>query len=247
MRRLAKLGFTQSYTYFAWRNTHDEIVGYLTELTRSGMREYLPAELLAQHPGHPDRLPADRRAPRVHRAPGARGDPLAPTTASTDRRSSWASTRRSPQAARSTSTRKSTRSAHGTTTTPGACADLIGRVNAIRRAQPRAAIQRGAGVSPDRQPAAGLLLEDRSGPHGPRPVRRQPGRALSRSPGGPICACMTWASATSRSRSTTCSVPRRWHGTGRGTSSSWTRRCSRPTSSSSAGTSRTEHDFHYFT
>jgi starch synthase (maltosyl-transferring) len=40
MRRLAKLGFTQSYTYFAWRNTHDEIVGYLNELTRSGMREY---------------------------------------------------------------------------------------------------------------------------------------------------------------------------------------------------------------
>jgi starch synthase (maltosyl-transferring) len=40
MRRLAKLGFTQSYTYFAWRNTRDELVEYLTELTRSDMREY---------------------------------------------------------------------------------------------------------------------------------------------------------------------------------------------------------------
>ena len=34
MYRLAKLGFSQSYTYFAWRNTKDEIVQYLTELTQ---------------------------------------------------------------------------------------------------------------------------------------------------------------------------------------------------------------------
>ena len=40
MRRLAKVGFTQSYTYFAWRNSRDELVDYLTELTRSDMREY---------------------------------------------------------------------------------------------------------------------------------------------------------------------------------------------------------------
>jgi starch synthase (maltosyl-transferring) len=40
MQRLAKLGFTQSYTYFAWRNSREEIVGYLTELTRTNQREY---------------------------------------------------------------------------------------------------------------------------------------------------------------------------------------------------------------
>ncbi len=40
MRRLAKVGFTQSYTYFAWRNSRDELVDYLTELTRTEMREY---------------------------------------------------------------------------------------------------------------------------------------------------------------------------------------------------------------
>jgi starch synthase (maltosyl-transferring) len=34
MYRLAKLGFTQSYTYFAWRNTKPELTQYLTELTR---------------------------------------------------------------------------------------------------------------------------------------------------------------------------------------------------------------------
>ncbi len=32
MRRLAKLGFTQSYTYFTWRNTRRELIEYMTEL-----------------------------------------------------------------------------------------------------------------------------------------------------------------------------------------------------------------------
>jgi starch synthase (maltosyl-transferring) len=40
MRRLAKLGFTQSYTYFAWRNTKHELMEYFTELTRGEQREY---------------------------------------------------------------------------------------------------------------------------------------------------------------------------------------------------------------
>ncbi|MGA7096064.1 MAG: alpha-1,4-glucan--maltose-1-phosphate maltosyltransferase [Acidimicrobiia bacterium] len=34
MYRLAKLGFTQSYTYFAWRNTRHEIMEYMGDLTR---------------------------------------------------------------------------------------------------------------------------------------------------------------------------------------------------------------------
>ena len=36
MYRLAKLGFSQSYTYFAWRNTKQELTEYLTERTRTG-------------------------------------------------------------------------------------------------------------------------------------------------------------------------------------------------------------------
>lgn len=40
MHRLAKLGFTHSYTYFAWRNTKHELIEYFTELTRSEGREY---------------------------------------------------------------------------------------------------------------------------------------------------------------------------------------------------------------
>ena len=40
MHRLAKLGFTQSYTYFTWRNTKQELVEYFTELSSHPSREY---------------------------------------------------------------------------------------------------------------------------------------------------------------------------------------------------------------
>jgi starch synthase (maltosyl-transferring) len=40
MYNLAKRGFTQSYTYFAWRNTKAELIAYFTELTHTGVREF---------------------------------------------------------------------------------------------------------------------------------------------------------------------------------------------------------------
>ncbi len=40
MHRLAKAGFTQSYTYFAWRNTKYELTEYFTELSQGPGREY---------------------------------------------------------------------------------------------------------------------------------------------------------------------------------------------------------------
>ncbi|MET0987735.1 MAG: alpha-1,4-glucan--maltose-1-phosphate maltosyltransferase [Steroidobacteraceae bacterium] len=40
MHRLAKLGFTQSYTYYPWRNTKQELTNYFTELCRGPGREY---------------------------------------------------------------------------------------------------------------------------------------------------------------------------------------------------------------
>lgn len=54
MYRLAKLGFTQSYTYFAWRNTKAELTEYLTELTRSEAREFFRPNFW---PNTPDILP----------------------------------------------------------------------------------------------------------------------------------------------------------------------------------------------
>jgi starch synthase (maltosyl-transferring) len=40
MHRLAKVGFTQSYTYFTWRNTKQELTEYFTELSQGSGREY---------------------------------------------------------------------------------------------------------------------------------------------------------------------------------------------------------------
>jgi starch synthase (maltosyl-transferring) len=50
MRHLAKAGFTQSYTYFTWRNTKAELEAYLTELTATEVREYLRPNLFANTP-----------------------------------------------------------------------------------------------------------------------------------------------------------------------------------------------------
>ncbi len=50
MYRLAKLGFTQSYTYFSWRNTSWEIREYFTELTRTVVREFFRPNLWPNTP-----------------------------------------------------------------------------------------------------------------------------------------------------------------------------------------------------
>ena len=50
MRRLAKAGFTQSYTYFTWRNTKQELTEYLTELTQTEMREYFRPNFFTNTP-----------------------------------------------------------------------------------------------------------------------------------------------------------------------------------------------------
>jgi starch synthase (maltosyl-transferring) len=40
MYRLSKLGFTQSYTYFTWKTEKQDLIDYLTELTRTGAVEF---------------------------------------------------------------------------------------------------------------------------------------------------------------------------------------------------------------
>jgi starch synthase (maltosyl-transferring) len=50
MSHLAKLGFTQSYTYFTWRNEKRGIEEYFTELTGTEMREYYRPNLFANTP-----------------------------------------------------------------------------------------------------------------------------------------------------------------------------------------------------
>jgi starch synthase (maltosyl-transferring) len=54
MKALAKTGFTQSYTYFTWRNHKQELIEYFSELTQTEMREYFRGNLW---PNTPDILP----------------------------------------------------------------------------------------------------------------------------------------------------------------------------------------------
>ena len=50
MQTLAKAGFTQSYTYFTWRNAKHELTEYLTELTGTEMKDYFRANFFTNTP-----------------------------------------------------------------------------------------------------------------------------------------------------------------------------------------------------
>ena len=50
MQALAKVGFTQSYTYFTWRNFKGELTAYLTELTGTELAEYFRGNLFTNTP-----------------------------------------------------------------------------------------------------------------------------------------------------------------------------------------------------
>ncbi|MFQ3598459.1 MAG: alpha-1,4-glucan--maltose-1-phosphate maltosyltransferase [Chloroherpetonaceae bacterium] len=50
MYRLAKLGYTHSYTYFTWRNNKRDLHAYLTELTTTSVKEYFRPNFWANTP-----------------------------------------------------------------------------------------------------------------------------------------------------------------------------------------------------
>ena len=50
MRYLAKAGFSQSYTYFTWRNQASELREYLIELTKTELQEYMRPNFFANTP-----------------------------------------------------------------------------------------------------------------------------------------------------------------------------------------------------
>ncbi|NMB75200.1 MAG: alpha-1,4-glucan--maltose-1-phosphate maltosyltransferase [Myxococcales bacterium] len=50
MHTLAKIGFTQSYTYFTWRNSRWELTSYLRELTEPGMMDFFRPNFFVNTP-----------------------------------------------------------------------------------------------------------------------------------------------------------------------------------------------------
>ena len=50
MYQLAMAGFSQSYTYFTWRNSKQELTDYFTELTTTDVRDYFRPHLFVNTP-----------------------------------------------------------------------------------------------------------------------------------------------------------------------------------------------------
>jgi starch synthase (maltosyl-transferring) len=63
MEVLGKVGFTQSYTYFTWRNEKQELTDYFTYLTQSPVAEYMRGNLFPTTP--------DIHPPYLHHAPAS--------------------------------------------------------------------------------------------------------------------------------------------------------------------------------
>ena len=116
MKALAKLGFTQSYTYFTWRTHKAELQEYLSEITALSGARILPAEFLRQHAGHPAGAPAERRAVDVQVARRAGGDAVVELRHLQRLRAARA--RADPGHARNISIRRNTRSRCATGTSP---------------------------------------------------------------------------------------------------------------------------------
>lgn len=68
MYQLAKLGFTQSYTYFTWRNSKAEFIDYLTELTKTEVAQFFRPNFWTNTPDIlPDHLQQGGRAAAIAR------------------------------------------------------------------------------------------------------------------------------------------------------------------------------------
>ena len=83
MRYLAKSGFSQSYTYFTWRNTKAELDRVLHRAHADRGARVHAAEPVREHARHPARVPAARGACRRSRCGSCSRRRSAPPTAST--------------------------------------------------------------------------------------------------------------------------------------------------------------------
>lgn len=147
MHRLAKLGFSQSYTYFTWRNTRDELAEYFTDLAQGASREYLRPNVW---PATPDILPEPLQR-------GGRAAFVARTVLAATLAASWGvygpawelmeATARSPGSEEYLDSEKY-QLRRWPTDRPDGLAPLLARLNAIRRDNPALQSDRGLAFLP---------------------------------------------------------------------------------------------------
>ena len=131
MYRLAKIGFSQSYTYFTWRNSKRELTEYFTELTTQAAEGFLPPASVRQHAGHQSAVPADLGTRRVSDPRRAGRDAVG--AVGTLQRLRAVRVARRCRAARSTWIPRNTRSGQRDWQAPGNIIAEISRLNHIRR------------------------------------------------------------------------------------------------------------------
>ncbi|CAM2184480.1 Alpha-1,4-glucan:maltose-1-phosphate maltosyltransferase [Paraburkholderia sacchari] len=69
MYRLAKIGFSQSYTYFTWRESRRDFIDYLTELTQTAVRDFYRPNFFVNTPDiNPRYLQSGARSSHLIRA-----------------------------------------------------------------------------------------------------------------------------------------------------------------------------------
>ena len=155
MHRLAKLGFTQSYTYFTWRNTKHELArNTLPSLPQGPGRDYYRPNVW---PNTPDILPGVAARRGLRQVYAARLV-LATTLAASygiyghDLRADGAARRGNRATARNTSIRRSTNCGTGRLERPDSLLSrLIARLNQIRLDNPALQSDQSAALLPRRQ------------------------------------------------------------------------------------------------
>ena len=136
MYRLAKVGFTQSYTYFTWRNTQAGAHRVLHRADADASRASTSGPTSGRTRPTSCTSTCRRAAGRAFAARLILAATLAASYGIYGPAFELWSTRRASRAARSTSTRRSTRSGTGTSSGADSLAPLIARVNRIRRENP---------------------------------------------------------------------------------------------------------------
>jgi starch synthase (maltosyl-transferring) len=134
MKFLAKAGFTQSYTYFTWRNTKWEIRQHLEELTQTDMKHYFRGNFFANTPDilHEFLQKGGRPAFKIREALAAT---LSPSYGIYSGFELCENTAKSPGSEEYLNSEKYDYSVRDWDS-PGNIKDFIGRVNRIRRNNP---------------------------------------------------------------------------------------------------------------
>ncbi len=171
MERLAKVGFTQSYTYFTWRNTKHELVEYFVELTQPPLADFFRPNVW---PNTPDILHAALQD-------GSRGTFLARTVLATCLSANYGVygpvfelMERTPRDEDSEEYLDSEKYQvrHWELDRADTLRHFLARCNDIRRAACRVAAERDVALPPRRQRPADLLEQD--GRRRRDPLRGQP-------------------------------------------------------------------------